>query len=421
VRWRLVGGSGLLALYLLFALFHAWHYVTVLANQRYYRSDALHLYTAARIVMDGKGSQLYDFDLQQRYQAELPHGFKDFLPFNHPPYTAVLAAPLARFPFAILYLVFSLGQLVAYAFAICMLHPWWGRWSRTERLFFLAIASAFACVFHAVHWANPALFVFLFLVLAFRSSYHKHSSASSGIWLGLSTIKPHMVVGLFWAYVCGRRWRPLFSAILTVGALMGLAVAVLGIEGTLGFGETVSSTYRAGETGRFNIKPENMPNVRGLLAFIPGLSHGGVATGSVAFIVAVALFLLWLWRPRPAITDPSGESLRWAITIPLVLLASPHLHNQDVSLAVFSGMLLWDIARDQPVYRRAVGGFALLAPMASQMCFLITARTGGPPVWSAFNAVILIGLASLGLAVMINSKYPRDRDDSRLPPQQSQQ
>jgi len=411
VRWRLIGGSGLVALYTMFALFHMGWYVSLLGEQRYYRSDALHLYAAAQIVMDGKGSRLYDIDLQQRYQAAMPKRFSELLPFNHPPYTAALIAPLARFPFLVLYLLFSLGQLAAYAFAIWMLHPWWGRWSRTEKTFFLVIASTFVCVFHAVHWANPALFVFLLVVLAFRSSYRKPSAVSSGIWLALSTIKPHMVIGLFWAFVCGRRWRPLFSATLTLGALIGLAITVVGVEGTLSFGQTALSTYRAGETGRFGIKPENMPNFRGLLA-LTDLSNSGVASGSLAFVAAVALFLFWLWRSRPKDTDPASESLRWAVTIPLVLLASPHLYGQDVSLAVFSGMLLYDAARNLSFQRRMVGVFVLIAPLASQICFFLAGRFGKVPwnPWPPCNAIILLVLAFLALVVMISIKYPRSSE-----------
>ncbi|MBP1731709.1 MAG: hypothetical protein H6Q55_2138, partial [Deltaproteobacteria bacterium] len=125
-----------------------------------------------------------------------------------------------------------------------------------------------------------------------------------------------------------------------------------------------------------------------------------MAIGTLAFILAVALFLFWLWRPRSSATTPAHEPLRWAITIPLGLLASPHLYGQDVSLAVLSGMLLYDAARNQSGLRRVVGGFALVAPIASQICFFTAGMLARPEVWSACNAIILIGLASLGLVVM---------------------
>jgi hypothetical protein len=401
VRWRLVLGSGLIAVCIAFAFLNAWWYVDRLGEEGYYQSDVRHLYTAGKIIADGYGSRLYDFELQRRYQADMPQPLAELLPFNHPPFTAALIAPLARFPFLVLYLVFSLGQLAAYAFAIWMLRPWWGRWSRTEQIFFVSVALTFVCVFHAVHWGNPALFVFLFVALAFRYSHRNLDSAFSGIWLALSTIKPHTVIGLFWGFACGRRLRALFSAILTLAALLAFAIAVVGIEGTLDFGRATLWTYRVGEFGRFPLIPEEMPNFRGILALF-GLSHVAVAIGTFVFILAVAFFLLWLWRPQPSNKTPANESLRWALTIPLGLLASPHLYGQDVSLTVLSGMLVYDAARNRPDQRTAIGDFLLVAAIASQVCFFVANIFRNQIIWSACNAIILIVLTSLALIVTMS-------------------
>jgi hypothetical protein len=58
-------------------------------------------YTAGKCILQGHGRQLYDLEIQYEIQREFASEVKhreNPLPFNHPPFEALLFAPLARLP-----------------------------------------------------------------------------------------------------------------------------------------------------------------------------------------------------------------------------------------------------------------------------------------------------------------------------------
>ena len=396
IRWHTVGAGFLVCLYMFFVFLHLWYYIYQFKDQRYNLSDVKQLYTGARIVADGYGSQLYDFALQADYQAEMPLPFGSLLPFNYPPYFAALLSPLARLPFLVMYLILSIGQWLAYGCAIWALKFLWGGWSREERFWLITVVFGFPGVHHSARWGNPVLFIFLFVVLAFRAAYRDRRSASPGVWLALATIKPHLIAGLFWSFIAGKRTRPLIAASFALVFLLAGAIIVVGFEGTISFGKVVATTFASGETGAYSIKAASMPNMRGLFTFI-GLSPSSVRIGMLIFICSIALFMGWLWRTRATSQSAKDESLCWATTVPLMLLASPHLNPQDVSLAVLSGILLWSHVRCRSNRRHAILCFLLLAPIASQFSFFWAGAAANPQIWSVCNALILTGLAIFSL------------------------
>ena len=66
---------------------------------QFWRADFSAYYTGWAIVRDGLGNQLYDLDLQTRYQQTILEGrsFSDgLLPFTYPPHMALYFSPLAQ-------------------------------------------------------------------------------------------------------------------------------------------------------------------------------------------------------------------------------------------------------------------------------------------------------------------------------------
>src|ERR1700747_3382829 len=65
-------------------------------------------YTAARIVAAGKGSQLYNDNLQESVQRSFASAVErrgTILPYNHPPFEAALFVPLAHFSYLTAYFI----------------------------------------------------------------------------------------------------------------------------------------------------------------------------------------------------------------------------------------------------------------------------------------------------------------------------
>ena len=68
-------------------------------------------YTAGKAVNEGRGRQLYDLETQLALQRGFAPEVKrreNALPFNHPPFEALLFVPLASLPYVTAYLVWAI-------------------------------------------------------------------------------------------------------------------------------------------------------------------------------------------------------------------------------------------------------------------------------------------------------------------------
>src|SRR5206468_10118176 len=87
------------------------------------RSDYMTYHVAARIVLEGHGSCLYEERCQADAQRELigeePSFANGALPFNSPPWLAAIVAPLGTLPLPIGFVIFTLIGLAFLA---------WGSW-----------------------------------------------------------------------------------------------------------------------------------------------------------------------------------------------------------------------------------------------------------------------------------------------------
>lgn len=86
----------------------------ILAQQgMFWRADFSAYYTGWAIVRDGLGEQLYDFDLQTRYQQQILEGrsfSQGLLPYLNPPHATLPFVPLALLTRADAFWVWSLVQ-----------------------------------------------------------------------------------------------------------------------------------------------------------------------------------------------------------------------------------------------------------------------------------------------------------------------
>src|SRR5206468_3763041 len=71
------------------------------------RNDFHTIYSAAWIMMHEDPARLYDLQTQTRVQEQLFHR-PGVLPFLHPPFEAVLFAPIAAIPYLLAYFIWGL-------------------------------------------------------------------------------------------------------------------------------------------------------------------------------------------------------------------------------------------------------------------------------------------------------------------------
>jgi glycosyl transferase family 87 len=367
------------------------------------QADYTAFYTGWTIVVDGRGADLYDPAVQAEVQRDILGGrtFEAGLnPFNNPPHLVVPFVPLAWLSLGASYLVWAVVQLGLLAWLLWRL---WtvvaADWSRDERLVLIAASVA----------ASPLVVTFLqgafslLVCVAVTEAYVALRTARdgrAGAWLALASVKPQAVVTLGVMLLVGRRWRA-----IAVGAVVGLALAAVA---TVVLGPGIWSEYLAflsryvSTFDEFSVRPSVMWNLRGTLTLLIGPDQAaGQATlintvglvGQLAGLAAVA----WLWRGRWAATSPDFD-LRFALTLLIGLLTSPHLNPHDDLLLVPAAAIAYRGLRLRPN-----GGWIGLALAASPLVILATNSISanaveGPPVRVP---VILMTAFAIVLAVAI--------------------
>ena len=197
---------------------------------------------------------------------------------------------------------------------------------------------------------------------------------------------------------------------------MGYAVAgglVLAALATALMGVGIWASYLrflgdyVGSFDVFSVRPSVMWNLRGTLALWSGgqvdaatasLINTVALVGQVAALVAVA----WIWRGR---WDPDTRAfaLRFALTLVLGLLFSPHLNPHDDLLLVPAGAIAYGAVRDRPEGRPL--GLALVA--APFVMLALNGLTVNDPGSGPIRVPVALMIAfAVALAALLRREKP---------------
>jgi len=281
-------------------------------------------YTAGKLLREGRAAALYDMGAQYQTQltfANVPirHGA---LPFNHPPFEALLFVPftlLGFWPAYLLWTALSLGMLATCVAllrrfpAIRAVHP----------ALLGTGALAFFPLINGLLQGQDSILL-MFLAVAALTCLDKGADAAAGAWLAAGLFRPHMVVPLA-LLLAVRRWRVLVGFVPVALALLGVTVAIMGWGGPLAYTRFVLFVEGA-RIGNFG--PQVVPNLRGLI----GSLLGNVSRPLSALLIAsssVAAFGVTLRRIRKG-----GDSLSYSFCLALVttILVCFHAHSYELTL-----------------------------------------------------------------------------------------
>jgi len=270
--------------------------------------DFVALYSAARLVLLGRGAAVVDQSAILEIEHLVAPDRLALLPFVHPPVVAVILAPLAALPLAVAYAVMvaiGAGALVA---AALLLAPLAQAGQRRVLLAFaiLAPSSTFAL---AQGQTSP-------LILLAVAASGRVSPYARGLLLGLTWLRPQIAPVFAVAALTDRRSA---LGMGTSAALIAVAsVALVGIQG--------ASSYIAQLAGAFDW------SVTGALGLERSIGWTGIAVatgagpiGVVLAVASLALAVVLVIRAR--------EQQRLVLAGPWSLLASPHALLHDAVLA----------------------------------------------------------------------------------------
>ncbi len=302
------------------------------SEQSLVNSDWSAFAVGGRLAFSGDPDLLYNGPAQVRVQAAITGGVRlnagdqgSLLPFDQPPWIALLAAPFAGIgndPGARLWILVELAALaVGLSLLVGRAQPRW------------RALVAFAAVPTALMALNAQVdgLVVLGLGGAF-ALWRSDRRVLAGCSLGLCLAKPHLVVGLAIVLLLAKEWRVVAGWALAAAGLLG-AVAIRDPRWPVQWLRFLATDVR-------HIGSELSPVGAALRLPMGQAPALAAAIGVLALVVAATVLLAQRRRDTP------NEAL--AVVVTGSLLAAPHALESDlvlaaaaVALAGGAGWLTW--------------------------------------------------------------------------------
>lgn len=296
------------------------------------RRDFSSFFVAGKLFDAGRAHQLYDIAAQA--QLHLNARFRQVpLPYIHAPYEAALFALLALLPYQTSYLVWSLVNLALLALMAWRLQPWLAPLGDRAVPLILLLSYAYWPNVMVLFQGQDSILVAVLLVEAFVQ-LKQGRDGRAGVILGLGMFKFHLLLPLVACFAMNRQWR-LLKSFAAVACCVGvLCLAIVGIGGAHQYLDLLPQLSRM-PLARY-IRPEEMPNLRGLLstwlAGTPRLIGVSILAASAAVCGAVAWSLPGQDRSR-------RFDLFFACAIASSYALSFHSYEHDMA-PMFPGLML---------------------------------------------------------------------------------
>ncbi|MBU3540237.1 glycosyltransferase family 87 protein [Polynucleobacter sp. UB-Tiil-W10] len=277
----------------------------------YYENDYSIFWTVSRLSLEGKSILAYDYLFLLDKVREIAPVVKSRW-FYFPTYDLFIL-PIGLLPYGASYLLFMATTYCAYATVIWRILPY------KETMWWLAVFGG--------AWINLRFgqngFITAALVGAALMNINKRP-AISGIFIGLLTIKPQLVILFPVALIACKAWRTLIFAVITAVLFLSISTYLIGMDSLIASLDNIAQARALIESEGSNGFWQIMPTFFALCR----LSGAPVFTSYLVhyFFAAFAVLSTWIiWKNTP------NSDLRNATLIICTLLVSPYLHVYDLT------------------------------------------------------------------------------------------
>jgi len=306
-------------------------------------SDFRIFYTAGLMLRHGEGKVLYSEHLQDETEeqfapAAVARGGP--LPYNHPPFEAVLYAPLTYLPYFPAYCVWFAVNIALLAGSVCLIRRSLPVLVSHFRGLLILAPLAFFPIIYALLQGQDSILLMALYCLSFLA-LRRNKELQAGLLLALGLFKFHLVLPFAFVLLLHRRWRVLTGMFMTVVLEAVVSWTIIGKRQLLYYPQFVWHVNRQQAIGV--IVPANMPNLRGLFTGWSTMHPPPRWVETLLLLVSVGL-LVWAARVWRA-TGSTGTD-RWNSGFSLALVATflvgYHSYNQDMSFLLLPILLTLD-------------------------------------------------------------------------------
>lgn len=313
-------------------------------------------YTAAKMLREGVGAQLYDSRAQLAVQAEFVRNSdirRGPLPYIHPPFEALFFVPLTFLPYPVAFAAWNLINLAMLFGVAVLLKKSLLSLQRIPVWQMVLLCLAFFPVFANFHQGQDAILLLLVVALSFRA-LDRDADFLAACWLGFGLFKYHLILPLAVILALWRGRRFIFGFASVSAAVLLISLGIVGWKGALQY--PTYAWHVVSQPAFGGIPPGQLPSLCGLLAGWPfaqrisSAMHVVVAAGSVALLTMVAVL-------RKQAQHGVMFQLCFASAIIAALLVGYSTNSYDLSLLVVPVAVITNRRLENPPE-----GKAILAP-----------------------------------------------------------
>jgi hypothetical protein len=301
------------------------------------RADFCMLYTAGFMVRTGHAAELYDYEANAKFQAQVVSPSHGAMPFNHLAYEAFIFSPLSLLTYAAAYKTFLAINLGLMLFSFQMLFRFLRRlryiWRYLPAMCFLCFLPAGIALFQG----QDSILLLALLVCSFVAIKADHNYRA-GIFVGLTLFKFQFGIPIALLYLAWRKWRVVSAFVVTAIIEVLASFALTGVNGFLSYPTYLlsmsSGLTTSGAQLRYGTYPLAMPNIFGLVFAIAG-NH------TLITVIISCVVIAWASRRPPSF--PLAVAVAMLVSyhglihdatiliIPILLFAEAGLRNSPIS------------------------------------------------------------------------------------------
>lgn len=313
-------------------------------------------YTAGSMVRGGHSHELYDYDVETRFQNALVS--KTPAPYTHLPYEALLFDPISKLPYRSAYLMFVVLNL-----ALVVFTGWLMRVPVEHRWLSAAIFVSYFPISAAIADGQDSIILLLITGVAWRL-FTRRQEGLAGALLALGLFRFQLVLPIAGLLFLWRRWRFVAGFVLSAVAVLSVSTWLAGIDQMRIYGlHLVSLSSIAAQESGYSLSHSQSYRMVNLRAFFANILPGSQANAVVTLIASFALLLFVAGRGR-AIT----LSHKFAIAVAFSALVSYHLFVYDLAILLIPMMAALGLAKTR---NSMVAKTAVLIPLLAVPVFLL--------------------------------------------------
>jgi hypothetical protein len=294
-------------------------------------------YMSGLLLRNSQAPNLYNLSAQYRTQLTFAHVpiRQGPLPYNHPPFEALLFVPFTLLAYWPAYLLWTALNLAMLALSVIILRRQFRELALVSPLILGLGAIAFFPAVIGIFQGQDVILLELLFVLA-MVSLNQGKDARAGAFLAAGLFLPHLVMPVVVLFAV-RRWRVLVGFAPVTLLLAIVSVLIMGWRGPLDYLQFVLHVEKSGST---SYGPQVAPNLRGLIADLPGLNSAGPWTALLIFAASVVVFFVALRRIHSGRDSMLYLSSLTAVT---TILISFHALSYDLTLLLPAA--LWFLSK----------------------------------------------------------------------------